>query len=460
MIAIAILLTLSSILYGFAFLFHDYFWWSIFLFPIPLFYVHQTYQFSAIWGWWWSFCGILLHMIGIIQATITIAQGPWHQAIIMAPIAIALNGLIAIPLFYIINRQLKKTLLQRIVIFALSMTLYFYLLERAVLCIYDQCEGYMLLSPLILLAKRPFLLRLLPYIGSLGYLFIFFSIIAYITNIFFNSAKNTIKKSDYIFAISSLLLILFLIIDNSKNQPSLLPEWYNQTVVIQQVFHKTLYLDTLAQSSRLLFINAHKEYPQASLFLMPESSFYCDHIDKETIHGSWNINNYLTKEITIVTGAFRWHENKHRNTLFFIKNGKMIDMFDKRHAMLLIERSMHFFDHPIIRNLYFKNYHEIIPSSNQRPIWKLNDSLIVTPYICSELFFNYHPDDNHPKTTILESCNDRWVPLYIKELLIYGAIKQAIQWQRDIIYTSFSNALYITKHGDCIRLQTYPLIKK
>ena len=162
---------------------------------------------------------------------------------------------------------------------------------------------------------------------------------------------------------------------------------------------------------------------------------------------------HLGRSIDIVVGAFRWKKGKYYNSLHWIRNGIIQACFDKRHAMILIERMPSWFDFWFIRDLYFKTAPEISPARDKRPQLPIMKETALVPYICSELFFNEYSDDVYPDTPILAICNDIWFhPFYhlsyVQTLMYLVAKFKAIQWQRNVIYVAFSRAIFLDKYGN------------
>lgn len=75
------------------------------------------------------------------------------------------------------------------------------------------------------------------------------------------------------------------------------------------------------------------------------------------------------------------------------------------------------------------------------------------PYICSELFFNYYPDDVYRDMPIVAVCNDRLLAPYVARLMFLGAVCQAIAWQRAIVYVSFLYQALILSNGKTVVLE-------
>jgi hypothetical protein len=156
----------------------------------------------------------------------------------------------------------------------------------------------------------------------------------------------------------------------------------------------------------------------------------------------------------VVGSFFDDAHNCYRNSCYWIKHGILQQRFDKRHAMILVERIPQLCSANMLKNMYFNQMPEIVPSCNIRPCITLSDTLRVVPYLCSELFFNEYPDD-HYDCTILLLANDTWTPArYIRHLMYLAVRFKAIQWQRTIIYVSYYYAVVCDKYGHVSFIKT------
>jgi hypothetical protein len=187
---------------------------------------------------------------------------------------------------------------------------------------------------------------------------------------------------------------------------------------------------------------------------MPEASFYADCLADDAIIYTLT-KKYLDRSIHLLTGSFTWEEKNYRNSLYWLYNGVLQKQFHKTHAMVLTEKTPSWFRYKLIHELYFKNFNEIIPSQNIRPLLKITDYFSVVPYICSELFFAKRPRDCFKTYVVYALCNDRWTVDYMKLLMLRVAQYKAVEWQRPVMYVSFAYQYYIDSTGNMIPLQRY-----
>jgi apolipoprotein N-acyltransferase len=208
-------------------------------------------------------------------------------------------------------------------------------------------------------------------------------------------------------------------------------------------------IEPIIDQARTQIAQLIAQNPDVSCIIIPESAFHAaDILEKEEACQCLNEKN-MGKCIDIIVGSFRKTDNHYYNTAYHLNDGKVVDYFDKRHAMALTERvprilqGLSFLD-----DLYAPGEPPIDPSDNPRTPLVLHNDLQFIPYICSELFFNHLPDDQYPDVPILSLTNDVWIELsYIQELMIKAAQLRAIQWQRYIVYVSYAFAELITPSG-------------
>jgi hypothetical protein len=182
-----------------------------------------------------------------------------------------------------------------------------------------------------------------------------------------------------------------------------------------------------------------RAHPQRTIFLLPEGALGCT-LDVSVIK---SIPELILNEgaTEVVFGTACWNNGCTKNVICALKNGTLVTMYEKRHAMVLTERLLFGIAHGI----------EVNPSVEDHQRIRLGDGFYV-PYICSELFFNETADDSFTDTPIIAFCNDLWFSnyggRYIQDLMEKTAQFRAISWQRDIFYVAYSRALFLGKAGE------------
>ncbi|MDP3889083.1 MAG: hypothetical protein Q8Q25_00885 [bacterium] len=446
-------LVFSALLYAVPFICSDYLWWLIFLFPVPLFYgaLHQRFTFKD--GLIWGVVAFGFQLSGIAIVVTEMLQGLLFLTIIPTLVLVFYFALCAGFWFWLTNgvsRLIKgASPIGIIVLWIFSLWLFIIWIDQYSLWILGRCEGDFFMHPLLPLATHPQLLRLVPCIGKPLLTLLFLTVPA--CSALFLYKKNKITL--FIMGISVLPWFFFLLIAPTTQKR---PDWIYTISTLPMIFAQSDDLGATIYAMQQQFCTAITQKPRTEIIIMPESSFYCDTLEtRSELLALWD-KGHLTKPVHIILGAFRKHNKKYRNCLYWVYDGKMQQCFDKKHAMPLIERELPWLSLDQQKH-FFGTFWPIEPSLINRPLLSLNGTIELIPYICSELFFNEKPDDGWPKKTILAICNDYWFgmsryPTYVQKLMLLIARFRAIQWQRPIIYVSFSCTMYCNQDGSAIRI--------
>lgn len=471
-----LLLLFSALLNSVNVVWVDWFWWTPFVSIIPFLYASYFVTIPYYACYIWAFCSNTIHLYGIIMGTQRFTTSPWYYNAFVGCIIIAYSALFGLVIRAVVDIFKKiATLYDKrhnitynfsfLPAWAAGLWLYFTLMNGWSLAPFGIAEGYFSFNPLLTLVQHPFLLHSLPRLGIyslllillIGQLFIVELFLIYMVHdykrhpILRRYTKVSLSKINMFFLLSSIIFIWFLsIVLPQKSIPA--PQWLERIIAVPTFFERTIVLNKTAQQAQNVLKSIAKKYPTKDIILMPEAAFYCEHIHEPNICAYWNAQQ-IGKPLHLIFGAFRWENNLYRNSAYWLYNGKVKDVFDKRHAMVLIERIPALCKCNLIHNLYFKESPEIIPSDNPRPTWQIDDMCLV-PYLCSELFFMKKTDA--PKNcTLVALCNDRWADAHVQKLMCMLAQYKAIVWQRPIIYVSFSYNAYINIQGIATPLTTY-----
>ena len=444
------LLIISAVLYALSFMVSQQLWWLVFIFPIPLFYVALRGQLSFKYGYLWGIIFFSLHLSGVLFSIILIAKGSYFYRIIPSLFIILYESLFTAIIFWLANKiticsYLESKLFYKLLVWVAALWLFIHWVDWYCLWIFDKCEGCFFMHPLLPLVVRPQLLRLLPVIGK-GLLSLLLLMVPACATIALKTRKQYAVILTMLFSFPWLISWLLPV---TQSQP---PTWVTKIAVLSTMFPRSVSLTGAVNAAGDQFKNILQQYPHVEFIVMPESSFYCSNLTMTGLTTLWD-EWHVGRSVDIVVGAFRWKKGKYYNSLHWIRNGIIQTCFDKRHAMILIERMPSWFDFWFIHDLYFKTVPEISPAQDKRLQLSIMKETAFVPYICSELFFNEHPDDEYPDIPILAICNDIWFhPLYyfsyVQTLMYLVAKFKAIQWQRNIVYVAFSQAVFLDKYGN------------
>jgi hypothetical protein len=442
-----LLLVISTFLYAIPFILSDQFWWLIFLFPVPLLYLTRTRNLSSIHGYVWGCIVFALHMSGGIYLVACMAGDAWPVGLALGIAMVLYQALIPAFLFWSVIKITSffsiHNQITRLCLWALALWFFIMWVDWYCLWIFGVQEGYPLMHPLILLAQQPALLCVLPILGKplLTFLFLLISV-SIVTLLWYRNGAallffcsillfwlfcfyfETTKKSEFVY--QTHLKSLPHMIYSTADDP---------TVVINIVAHQ------------LQKIIAH--YPETEVIILPESAFNVNNFSELShILELWNEKN-IGKAIHVIFGASRWYDANYYNSLHWVYNGKLCDCHDKKHAMLISERLSEWMNYDCLRSLYFNERQPITVSCDKRKKFLLSKDISFVPYVCSELFFNEFSDDEYKEEPIIAIVNDLLFVPYIQKILVLLARFKAIYWQRDIVYVSYTESLFIDRSGKC-----------
>jgi hypothetical protein len=439
------LIILSAILYATPFLFSDFLWWFIFIFPVPLLYVTRTQNLSFIHGYVWGIFVFLLHLKAGIFIVADLARDVWWIGFAMAIAMVMWQALVPAFLFWSVTKIVESLSLQapiiRISLWATALASFIFWTDRYCLWIFGM-HGYPFMHPLLLLAHQPALLWMLPILGK------------QLLTIFFLLVSATIVMVLWYKNFYSVLLCIGIIVPWlwGMNQPCCKkqPAWYKQIKSLPCMIraHST--------NGRMNILTRHikqliTDYPEVSIIVMPESAL--DKIDHEMICQFGEM--YSVQPVHLICGACCYENGNYYNALYWIHNGIVQAQFNKKYTMLLTEHVADWMNVDWLRKIYFKDNSAVTRSCNKRTLLTVSNSVTFVPYICSELFFNEYPDDCYLDTPIIAIVNDtRLIGSYMQELLLLSARFKAIQWQREIVYVSYAHSVFIDKRGMVMEMNT------
>lgn len=448
-----ILFLISGFLYAAPVLASTYTWPLVFAFPIPLFYVMLYNNLSGLYGFLWGIIAFSTHLSGVLLGMDTFAQGSVIAR--FAPTLLIVSYASLFPcIWFAINYQLIKhdmikTMEQRLILWAVTYWFFIIVMEEYCLCIFSRCEGYFLFNPIFILAEKIQLLTLLPYLGKGVLTFLLLCLSASIVYAFVKQST----QSYILLTIFTLPWLISLALPIPKTQA---PSWLSKIAPLSIIIPHMINLNKQAVIAQEYLKTTAEQYPNAELIIMPESSFQCNHLSTTPAMCEMWSEKELGRPLNIIMGSWRFKGPLNMNTLHWCYNGKLIKLFDKRHAMLIIEQIPPMFKLKVLEELFFSKFPGVTASTEPRPQFDVLQEVSFIPYICSELFFNDQPDDIYPKgSTILATTNDNWCQnTNIAYLMRLAGRFRSIQWERNILYISFLYATYYDIYGNEFTLET------
>lgn len=392
-------------------------------------------KIAFLYGMLWGTCAYTLHLYGIIIGVVNLSAHPsWWP--LLPGLFLVLYLALSTGVFWAAGAWCEKQFipLPHLALRAVWLWLYWLWITYGSLFFCGRWEGYLLANPLLPWAAHPQLLWPVSWCGVVGAT-LFLCVLSV-------AIAHSIKERKYI-----LLSIIFLLFGAHCLHPPSHPPTLKLRRTYKKIEIVTTLIASISDDPSVCFCIAehiacaYARNPNLCAIIFPESCVYPWRICAESL-----LAEHVTcgiEHCDYIVGSFYDDNGLYRNSCYWLRDGILQKRYDKRHAMPLIERLpwfLHF--SATAKNLFFKTMPEIVPSSNERPLMQIGEMHVV-PYICSELFINRTPDDNHPNLPIVALINDRWAPTYLQELIYLGAVMQAHAWQREILYVSYTRKIWI-----------------
>lgn len=430
---------LAALCYTVPFIWPTYCCFLIFLFPMFLF-LFLTYRPTNHILFYWSFSVITIHLLPICDALLFMADGPVMLRCI--PPFLLIFYVTCYPTLWLIittwflQRSWCSSIPIQLILWTISSWLYALFIDQELLWVFGRHEGYIFMNPLLPLAACPSMLGSLVYVPSSLLLLLFC-----VTSSVFTATFLAPKSIPYY-----LLFCMCLPWLGWPIEPPAVPVWLSKIGHIPLLFSHTIdnQMGTLLLQREI--IACQTAHLLVNTFILPESA--------------WNSPSLATltqlpvlPNSTMLIGGFAPIKDGWVNRLYCFINGQLDCVYDKRHALPLVERTPAG-TQAIANPLFFQKSPPIIPATNPKIPLMLPGIGSFIPYICSELFCNTYPDDsyNYP---ILCLVNDWWFRMpHFQQLMALAARLQAVRWQRSILYISFYYAQFFDEFGRAAPIAT------
>ena len=419
-------------------------WWCVFIFLIPLYYLAINRRLSFKEGFFYGTLLWGLLVSGVFYSIVQMAQGSIIIRLLPVVGIIVYQAFFTGVWFWVTQKIIRMLAIvsipAKLAVWCITTGLFFYWATRWSLSPFNSLEGYFFIHPLLPLAEHPIFLTFVPYLGKsilMGMLLV-------------TNALCTLPFLGYNlwFAFVSSSFWMVSIGTGISYAPLSEPSWAHRIAHLPYIFLSTNNLGPFAEDVQEKIKAVLTRYPETEVIIFPESSF--DRINLDTareIAQLWD-HTHVSKPVNLIIGAFKWEKDKYRNAAYWVYDGKVKAIFNKRHAMLLTEGMSSWYDFKLFRSLYHRTVPPVTPSDNPRVPFPLLQGVNFIPYICSELFFNDKPDDRYPQSVIIALCNDDWSSAeYVRRLMYLAARFKAIEWQRDIVYASYHYSGIIMSDG-------------
>lgn len=219
----------------------------------------------------------------------------------------------------------------------------------------------------------------------------------------------------------------------------------------------------LAQRINEQLCRALRHYPHATCIFFPESTFPFALDELYEARQMWADNALFgARQVTVVIGSHRAYGRDRNNTLYCLKGCRIISSYDKSTCLPFAEympwpwNKSSFFSEFLLKNK--KIFQSADGVSSSPIVMRLPNQIVASPYICSDLFFNY-PRPHDQATTIVWLVNDSWFCTYYRHLMGLFARLQAHVYKRTIVYIAHEYGICIEPHAPCQTLASVMIPK-
>jgi hypothetical protein len=434
----------STLLYFLPFYSSPHCWWMIFIFPIPFLYTATLHNISFIHGYVWGLCVYTLHLTGGIYTLLVMAHGAWLKICIFIIFLLLYQALVPALLCaiaaWIIKRYAVQSYYVRLTIWSIVLFLFFIWTDWYSLWIFGVKEGYPLMHPLLPLAQHPQLLLLVPWCGKLV-------VTGLLLLVPLSCVAVALYKNGYTICLLCCALLPWILCWQYGNMHFHNQAWQSRITSLPCIIccsgnDITSTVKLMAHHCKQL-ITVHDA---VDIIIMPESAcnyaqFVCNADQLQLLSA-----NYIGKKIHIIFGASRQHDDAYYNTMYWVYDGLLHGYHDKKHAMLISE-TLPWWISDQLYDVYFTQTPPITRSVKDRSLFFLSSTLICVPYICSELFYAEHPDNDYGGKLVIAIVNDALFVDYIAVLLVLLARYRALSWRQTIVYVSYIQSLFVDEWG-------------
>lgn len=407
---------LSALIYLGAFIYPDYLYAGIFIWMVPI--TNKDYGFKAGCAWGLIFFGGHFLWLGCANIIVYIATVSYFS--IISGFWLWLKQLLEYRWVRNIQNHNEKCVASCCT-WVISTVTFICLTCYCSLAILDCFEGYTLANPLLPLVSFVWYLRPICYFGV-----IFYWIIIVLVNL---ALAKLIKKFDGATLIFLIILFGFpalfqppqhKINIQKKDFFYIQPTWNNNSdyTPSENFYAISRAIDLIATCC------ADVQY-----IVLPEGSFGHDLMAWEDQFDAWT--SLLPPTTSIFIGAHRKDKDSDGmyNSLYHIKDGKIISWYDKQHLVCCTERKPWIVQFlPGFGALFEGNYFTY-PCHDQS---KMMEGFV--PMICSELFCQ----EKRPSvkdSPILLICHDGWFSMrYARDLAYRCARLYSLRYQVPIVY--------------------------
>jgi len=434
-----LLVMTSAVLYALAFIYSQWLWWLVFIYAIPLLYAACMFKLTAWHGFVWGLIFFSMQCVGLVFSLYRMATGSWYMCIapgIFFIVYMALYPMVLFALLKSVMRFIDYSHVTTLVLWVCGLCLMTSIIDRYCFIALGTSQGYSFMNSLMPLAICPQLLRLVPHVGvelMMGALLtVAATVAAYMIY------RSLMSVWCVLLALLPWVLALCMPVQQSPS-----PAWLSHIAVLPIAY--SAYGDgcTAAQSLLDDLCAMIDHHPLVDIVIMPESALPGSLIS-QLCRCTWPT---ACTHMQLIAGSNCWVGTHYSNCAIWAVASGQKGCFAKRRLVPPIEYM------PCwcygLASLYVTGSQSLVSSDNDRPCFKLDGTVRLVPYICSELFLTVMPDDTYTQVPIVVLVNDAWCMAdYLVQCLFLCARFKAIAWQREMIYASYYHAAWLNKTGD------------
>ncbi|MGC2310593.1 MAG: hypothetical protein WA432_03170 [Candidatus Babeliaceae bacterium] len=437
------LLLLSAFLYGISFIFPLTCYVCIFFSFSILFFVQVFSTLSFFYGFMWGWCAFVVHTVPLFCALVPVVYGKCSFFIGWL-VVISYGALYAGGWFFIVRLMVKKSgsLFLRFCVVLFLYLLFFEWMSNYCLWIFDYWEGYVCFHPVLLAIHKPLVQKIVLYSGLKGGLLVIGLISCLGTYAYY-------RRSVYI----GLIFCCFLLLTVFPYQctQKLPPAWFDEIGYATVPFCSGTVevYERIAEVTHVIR-KLLTHYPSLKTIIMPESTFPFS-INKYPFFAACFVP-FLKDDQRLLVGAYRSEGEYVYNSCYCIGADGVHALYDKQHRMFFLERIPTWFNYRLFKSWFLKDSFYFQKAEITKNVcW--GKSMPFKLLICSDIFFNRLVSYADPVICLV---NDAWFKgTAIPELLYRRALMQAIISQNDLVYVSYTRALFIDRKGGIFPLIGY-----
>lgn len=437
---------ISSVSYFIAFLFPFYFGWLALLFVIPIYLSisnSRNFKVAIKAGLIFGFIAFGLHFAWLSKMFFTYSSLIKFFSLGLYLIIISIFSIISSIWFllcyiFISNKSLDYKFV-KITIFTFLTFLFFRFLSLYGLFFLGVKEGYCFFSPLIPLATYRWFLNL-------------YAIFCCVMNLDFNNFSNykVPKKNIALISEESLStkinidfhLPLYYIRSGFNDQES-----DNISIASQKIYHRLTSLELLNNKSAL-----------PVLVISPESTFPFPLNENENLVKLWG--HALPIDAYFLLGSYRsaniskngTAKKKYYQSAFFMQNSKIIDFYDKSHAVPFFEKVPKLWKPYLWADqIFIKDSHPISQGNNiNAKKFNIPNSINLIPQLCSELLCDnsivFKVNEEHKlNSVVVWLVKEIWFMDYFANLMENFAMLTAIKLKMEILYVGYKKVIFFKR---------------